>query len=185
MGDPTSWTDPRLAQLLDRLCATAGRNRRLQSRVDEDDVRQEVLCRLLRVAPLAGRPLAVWEAYLRQVFDSATEDLRRRHTADKRDMTREVREGDLSPGHSADSTPQLAAVLPGSDTTPSQAAVRNEVEERLEAALSRLPANQQRAFRLKRAGHGPTAIAQMMGLTPDAVTSLIGRATLAVQHVIT
>jgi RNA polymerase sigma factor (sigma-70 family) len=185
MDEPTTWSDRRLAELLDRLCAAHRMDRRLQARVDGDDVRQEVMYRLLRVDPLAGRPLAVWEAYLRQTFDTAVEDLRRRHSADKRDLSRELREGDLSPGHSPDSTPQLAAVLHAHDTSPSQAAVRNEAEERLEAALSRLPVNQQRAFRLKRAGHGPTAIAEMMGLTPDAVTALIGRATLAVQHVIT
>lgn len=179
MATPADWSDPRLMALLDQLQESARVGRRMQARADVEDVRAMVLERLTRHGPLLGAPpLPVWESYLRQTFASVVVDLHRLHSAEMRDYSREMNEAALADGHSADSAPQLAGVLPAPDTSPSQRAAKNEDLSRLDAAIERLSEDQRRVIRLHLAGHGPSAIAAQIGRSPDSVSSLIRRAML-------
>ena len=185
MDAAESWEDPRLRALLDQLCAAARLDPRMQSRADRDDLRSKVCLKLAETPLLVGKPQPVWENYLRKVFESVFIDFLRWERAGKRDFGLEVREGQLAGGDSSGSTPGLGGVLAGPDTTPSQKAVKNEELDRLEAAIRRLPPDQQRAIRLHLERRGPTEIAAEMGKTADAVTSLIRRATLALTNDLT
>ncbi len=184
---PRDWSDPRLVALLDQLCATAKVNPKVQAREDSDDLRSDVHRRLMAsAASLAGKPLPVWEAYLRQTFQSARDDLHARHLdAAKRSVEREVRADAFAAGHSPDSAPGLPGVLPSGYTSTSDRVVKNEELERLDAAIAQLPENQQRAIKGFLADKGPTQIAAEMGITPDAVISLLARANLKLKTAMT
>jgi RNA polymerase sigma factor (sigma-70 family) len=74
--------------------------------------------------------------------------------------------------------PDGAEVLPGDASTPSQRAVRREEEDRAEAALGRLPPDDQEVIRLWRSPDMPTwaRIAERMNRTEAGVKKLFERA---------
>jgi RNA polymerase sigma factor (sigma-70 family) len=183
MTSPTDWSDKRLLDLLDQLCANAKVNHKVQSREDMDDVRSDVLRKLLSVSgPSLGKPLAVWENYLRRAFDSALADVHRRHlSADKRDAAKEISESAFGTEVLSDSAVGFQEVLVAQDTSPTKRAVKNEEVIRLEEAVERLPQDQRRVIRDYLAGKGPTQIAAEIGATPDSVSSLLFRATLSLK----
>ncbi len=184
MPPPDGWSDPRLRELLDRLCQHARLNPLVQSRVDTDDVRQEVGARILKAPPadMLGKPVEVWMKYLREVFDSVVTDLHRKHLlAGKRSAGQEVREEAFGKGHSPESAPDLGQVLRSPDTTPSQRVVKTEELDLMRAAIERLPREQKLAIEYQLLGMGPSQIALKLGKSPDSVQSLLFRATLALK----
>ena len=111
-------------------------DRRLAGRVDPSDVLQEAYLDLSRRFPeYVANPAVPFYLWLRALTGQRLIDLQRQHLgAQMRDAAREV---PLDAGAAAwESTPALAAQLAGHLTSPSQAAIRAEVEARLAAALA-------------------------------------------------
>ncbi len=181
MNNPINWSDKRLRDLLETLCVSTKVNRKVRAREDVDDVRSDVLLRLASESgPTANQPLAVWEYYLRKTFASALNDLHRRHlVAKKRAANREVRVDVGVDGDSPDSAPGLEGLLPAGHTLPTGRYEKKEQLEQLEAAIDKLPQDQQQAIRLQLGGMALSQIAAAMGKTQDAVSGLLRRATRA------
>jgi RNA polymerase sigma-70 factor (ECF subfamily) len=113
---------------------------RVRARVDPSDVVQETLVAASQKmhSYLASRPLPFYP-WLRQIAWEKLVHLHERHlTAGKRSVTREQR---ADVGLSEQSAIQLAEQLVGAGSSPSVAAVRRELRERVQQALSELSAD--------------------------------------------
>jgi RNA polymerase sigma-70 factor (ECF subfamily) len=131
-----------LAQLFDqyreRLWRTVNfrLDQRLHGRVDADDILQEAYLsaaqRISHFQPDASHSCFVW---LRLIVSQTLIDIHRRHLgAKKRDASRDV---GIHGGWNAESTSySLSSLLLGHLTSPSHAALRQELSEQLESALS-------------------------------------------------
>jgi RNA polymerase sigma-70 factor (ECF subfamily) len=110
--------------------------RRLAARIDPSDVVQESLADADgRLADyLARRPLPFY-LWLRELALERLIDLQRRHTAQKRNVCREVPAAASLPGESLH---QLADRLVSRGSSPSQGAQREELRRHLRLALDRL-----------------------------------------------
>jgi RNA polymerase sigma-70 factor (ECF subfamily) len=139
----------------------------LGARVDCSDIAQEVHLRLWRCFDqFRGDSLPEFLAWVEEIVQSVVTDCRRRHGAGKRDAGREV--GGSDP---------FSAVA-GQGTTPSQGAMRNEQQARLDEALERLPEKQRLVFRLRFCEGLPfDEVAQRLGLTASNARVLMLRAT--------
>ncbi len=111
---------------------------RLRSRLDPDDILQEAYLdaaqRLPHLAECGGMSFLVWlRAIVRQTFLDAC----RRHLGTlQRDARRDV---SLAPrDHPCATSTSLAFQLMGNLTSPSQAAMRAELHERIEQAIERM-----------------------------------------------
>jgi RNA polymerase sigma-70 factor, ECF subfamily len=113
-------------------------NRLLQGRVDESDVVQEVLLEASRrLGDYVDDPAQPFYVWLRFLAGRKLLDLHRRHLgAGMRDAALEVslHAGGLPPASSA----SLAAQLMGRLTSPSQAAMKAELQHRVQEALNDL-----------------------------------------------
>lgn len=110
-------------------------DRRIYGRVGADDVLQEAylnaagqLKSLLRDHPPT---VFIW---LRQIVNQTLADVHRRHLGVKKRTAK--RDVSINTGHSTSSSEWLAFHLLGHLTSPSQAALRAELAEQLDAALS-------------------------------------------------
>lgn len=128
-------------------------DRRLQGRLDPDDILQEAYLQAASrldhfrkaVAENPESSLFVW---LRLVVTQTMIDAHRRHLgAQKRAAGREVRRG---PSHNAVATSMsLADCLLDSLTSPSQAAIKAELGQRLQDAISTMSDNDQEVLALR------------------------------------
>jgi RNA polymerase sigma-70 factor (ECF subfamily) len=148
-------------------------DRRLAARVDPSDVVQEALAEadrrlddFLRERPI---PYYVW---LRRLAWVRLEKLRRRHTAGRRDISRE------EPAALADeSVRELAERVLASDTGPSTAAGRAERRRRVRESLYRLAAVDREVLVLRFLEQLSTAeTAAVLGISPGAVKVRLFRA---------
>jgi RNA polymerase sigma-70 factor (ECF subfamily) len=111
-------------------------DQRLHGRVDADDVLQEAYLsaaqRIKHFLPDASHSCFVW---LRMIVSQTLIDIHRRHLgAKKRDARRDVA---IYGGWDAESTSfSLSSLLLGHLTSPSHAALRQELSEQLDTALS-------------------------------------------------
>jgi RNA polymerase sigma-70 factor (ECF subfamily) len=107
---------------------------RLAGRVDPSDVVQEVLAEAnARLDDYLRRPPLPFYPWLRQIaVDCLIEQHRRHVQAEQRSVRREEQEV------AERSAAELAAQLAGNEETPSTAAQRKEVQERVRAALAAL-----------------------------------------------
>jgi RNA polymerase sigma-70 factor (ECF subfamily) len=133
-------------------------DRRLAARVDPSDVVQEALAdaaeRLLDY--LERRPLPFYP-WLRQLAFDRLVELHRRHVgAGKRSVTREDPDVLLLPDESA---AQLATRLADLSSSPSRHALREELRERVRAALGRLASVDREVLVLRHLEQLPTAAA--------------------------
>ncbi len=118
------------AELLDYV--TARLDRKLRRRMDPEDVVQQILVAVVKRTDEWHRqstyPFRLW---VRLIAAQSLDELRRRHLgAQRRDARRE---------QSLDSAPSgLARGVEAHQTSPSSAAGRNEVKERIQRALERL-----------------------------------------------
>jgi RNA polymerase sigma-70 factor (ECF subfamily) len=112
---------------------------RVRARVDPSDVVQETLAAASQKMQtyLAERPLPFYP-WLRQIAWEKLVHLHERHLAGKRSVTREQR---AQAGLSDQSAIQLAEQLVGMKSSPSTAAVRRELRERVQQALAALSAD--------------------------------------------
>ena len=143
-------------------------DRRLAARVDPSDVVQEALADAgrkldgyLRVRPLPFYP------WLRQLAWERLVKLHRRHKAGKRDVGREE-----PPELPAESALELAERLACPSTGPEQRMVREELRDRVRAALERLSAGDRELLVLRHAEQLSTKeTAAVLGVTEAAVKS--------------
>lgn len=141
----------------------------LRGKVEPQDVAQEVAVRALRELPADG---ADPFPRLCRLAEQCIIDAHRHFAAGKRAVSRE-RPGSAPAG---DASQDLVAMLAASMTTPSLAAVRNERQGQLDAALGTLSADQREALRLRYGdGLGTREIALRLDKTDVAVRVLLSR----------
>jgi RNA polymerase sigma-70 factor (ECF subfamily) len=169
-GDATS-LQPLLVRHRDRLrkMVAARLDRRVAARVDPSDVVQEALAEAAQHFNeyLGTRPLP-FSAWLRQFAWERLVKLHRHHLhAQKRSVSREE---DRSLSLPDDSVRRLARCLLASDTSPSQALIRDELRQRLRAALEQLAPHDREILVMRNLEQLPVAeIATILGLTEGAV----------------
>lgn len=137
---------------------------RLNARLDASDlVQQTCLSVHKRIEEFDGHDLPQFLAWLRQVHEHNVQNaIRDQLHAAKRQAGREEPLGDRDPERS--------------QATPSQLASRDEEAARMQAAVERLPADEQQALRLRYLeGRTLEDVSREMELTKDAVVWLIKR----------
>ncbi|MAG92199.1 MAG: hypothetical protein CMJ48_00390 [Planctomycetaceae bacterium] len=143
---------------------------KLGIRIDASDVVQQTCLSAIRKFPtFDGAHRAQLLAWLKQIHRNNIVDTIRRHkSVEKRDLAREER--------FRDSQPDAAQVADQLGVTPSQKAMRGELDSKLDALLADLPADQQTVVRMryfeKRAFR---EIAEQLGRSEDAVAGLLKR----------
>jgi RNA polymerase sigma-70 factor, ECF subfamily len=146
----------------------------LRSRVDPEDIVQETAAAAMRALGQGERTEKDLFGWLCDLADQRIVDAYRRHVrAQKRSVVREARVPRQGGGSSRLSFAQL---LQASFTTPSQAAVRSEQEQKVLDALETLPADQRDAIRLHFLEGLPSKeIARRLGKDDVAVRVMLSR----------
>jgi RNA polymerase sigma-70 factor (ECF subfamily) len=161
-----------LGELLDsfrpylRFIGRAAGQRRLQARLDDSDLVQDVLLEAHRqFARFRGSTVAELTAWLRQIVLRTAGHARRSHLdAGKRTVDRE---------QSADDLTELASP----DSTPSAQAIRDEQAARMAGALARLPEEMQQVLLGRHLEQQPYAVlAERLGKSEGALRVLYVRA---------
>jgi RNA polymerase sigma-70 factor (ECF subfamily) len=151
-------------------------DRRLAARVDPSDVVQDALAEADRRLDdyAARRPLPFYP-WLRQLADERLVVLYRRHVQARRRSV--VREEPLAVPLSHESVLALAAKLIDRGSRPGSRIVREEVRQRVQAALAQLPERDREVLVLRHLEQRPTAeVAERMGVSPGAVRVRLVRA---------
>ena len=142
---------------------------RLAARVNPSDVVQETMIEAMQKLPdyLLDQPLPFYP-WLRQLAAQRMARLAQQHIgAQRRSVTREQRD-DLGISH--ESVLRLVDQLVAPDTSPSQQAMQHEMHLRLRAALDDLPYLDREVLVLQFIEQmPPSEIAQLLGITPEAV----------------
>jgi RNA polymerase sigma-70 factor (subfamily 1) len=147
---------------------------RLRRKVDPEDVLQDAMTHCIKafgdVDPATIDPIA----WIHQVCERRLIDAHRHHFgAQKRDAHREVA---LQGGRSTETSPALIDMLINSFTTPSQAFVRGQREQKLLEAMQQLPEEQSRMLRMRYVEELPTKqIAERMNKTDGAIRVTLTR----------
>jgi RNA polymerase sigma-70 factor (ECF subfamily) len=145
----------------------------LRGKLDPSDLVQQALLRAHeKREQYRGGSSAEEAGWLRAILANILAEAARRFGRQQRDVAREQSlEAAL-----AESSARIEAWLAASDSSPSDAAVRQEQQLRLAAALPRLPDDQRQALELRHFGGLAIAeIAREMGRTEIAITGLIRR----------
>lgn len=149
---------------------------RVAARIDPSDVIQEALVDATRKLPqYLERGGCAFYPWLRQIAWERLVKLHRRHVhAQCRSVRREAhRNMPLS----NESTMLLAEQLAASGTGPGGRMVREEVRQRVQAALGKLPPHYREIVVLRNLEQlSFTEIADVLGVTPEAARSRYGRA---------
>lgn len=159
-----------LACYRERLCRMVAvrMDRRLAPRLDPSDVVQEALADAARKLPdyLRERPLPFYPWLRRLAWEQLLRHNRRHLHAGSRSVTREIpAEADL-PDESAF---ELARQLLAAGSTPSEHLLREELRERVRAALTRLSATDREVLVLRHLEQLPVAdVAGILGTTVGA-----------------
>lgn len=134
----------------------------LRPRLDASDLAQETLLRgTAQLNQFQGQTEAELLAWLRQILQNLVVDWVRHHTAEKRDVRREI---------------ELNEPVPDDDGTPSQIYRKKEENERLTAAMQLLSDDHRIVIELRNRGLTFEEIGEQIGRTPDAARMLWGRA---------
>ena len=170
-ADPTQALEPFRSYL--EVLARVHLDQRLRGKLDPADVVQQTLLRAHAAWPEVKNPdRPVLLAWLRRILARTLADVAKHYDRDKRavDLERSL-EADLDQSASG-----LAGWLAADQTSPSQAAVRNEELLRLADALVALPDPQREVVVLKHLrGWTLQRIADHLGRTVPAVASLLRR----------
>lgn len=142
---------------------------RLVQRIDPSDVVQETMLEAMRMLPeyVIDQPLPFYP-WLRQLAAQRLARLVQQHIgAQRRSVTREKRD-DLGISH--ESVMRLVDQLVAPDTSPSQRAMQQELQQRLRSALDDLPYLDREVVMLQFIEQmSPGEIAQLLAITPEAV----------------
>lgn len=160
---------------------------RMRGRVDPDDVLQEVYLnaerRIQHVIEDAPDGLFVW---FRMLVAQTLAEIHRRHLGTQRRDP--MREQSLSGGggYSADATSfSISSHLFGHLTSPSQAALRKELSEQLDFALSSMEDLDREVLALRHFEElSNRETAQALGLTEQAASARYVRALTRLQHIL-
>jgi RNA polymerase sigma-70 factor (ECF subfamily) len=139
-------------------------DRRLARRVSADDVLQETFLDVVRrIGEYLADPAVPFYVWLRFLTVQRMQLLQRAHLgAGKRDVSREV------PPASAES---MAGRLVSELTSPSQAAIRHELQDRLRAALESLEPLDREVLALRHFEElGNNEVAQVLGISREAAS---------------
>src|SRR4051794_6052216 len=160
-------------------------DRRLKGRVDASDVLQEAYVEALERFPdfLQDQPMPFF-LWLRFITEQRLQIVHRRHLGTKaRDAGR-----DVSLGHQAFplvSSESLAAQLVGKHSSPSQAAMRAEMQARLHAALETMNPIDREILALRHFEQLTNSeTAQVLGLREDAASQRYGRALVRLKDML-
>ena len=159
---------------------------RLLGKVDVDDVLQDAFLEAnRRLGDFLDRPSVPFFVWLRQLTSQILIDLHRRYLgAQMRDASREVRLDHWGAGSTGSAL--LLAQLPGSLTSPSQHAVRNEVTEQLRSALDNLGAIDREVLVLRHLEElGNNEVAAILGIDKYAASKRYLRALGRLRNVMT
>ncbi|HJZ94587.1 MAG TPA: sigma-70 family RNA polymerase sigma factor [Gemmataceae bacterium] len=181
-GDPTALAEfleqrrPGLLAFVERRLGST-----LRGKLEPQDVLQELAFKAIRELPrtdLSGRDPFSWLCHL---AEQCIVDGHRHFAAGKRAASREV-PGNVPP---ADGTQDLVALLTATLTSPSQAAVRDERQDRLRAALASLPDEHREALRLRYGEGLPTKeVARRLNKTDVAARVLLTRLVHRLQELL-
>ncbi|HHN73541.1 MAG TPA: sigma-70 family RNA polymerase sigma factor [Thermopetrobacter sp.] len=131
---------------------------RLVGASEAEDVAQEVFLRLWRTPPAFDPERGAFHVWLKRVTVNAAIDRLRRRTR----RTTEPLDDEMADGESVD---------------PETAAIASDRARRVRAAVAALPERQRLALTLAHdLGHGNGEIAEMLGVSVEAVESLLARA---------
>ena len=147
----------------------------LQRRVDSSDIVQQTMLDAHRdFDQFQGQSEGEWLAWLKQILKHNTQDIVRHYRGtQKRQQHREVSWNHKQPNNSRQSGPDPAV----SDRSPSQAAIRNEMELQLADAVSRLPNDYREVIILRNLQRLPfDQIADHLGRSRSATQMLWTRA---------
>jgi len=158
---------------------------RLRGRVDADDVLQESYLnaerRIAHVIQDAPDGMFVW---FRMIVSQTMAEIHRRHLGvQRRDP---MREQSLHAGFSADATSfSISSHLFGHLTSPSQAALRKELSEQLEFALSSMEELDREVLAMRHFEElSNRETANALGLTEQAASARYVRALTRLQHIL-
>jgi RNA polymerase sigma-70 factor (ECF subfamily) len=153
----------------------------LKGKVEPQDIAQDVAIKALRELPntdFSDRDPFSWLCHL---AEQCVIDAHRHFAASKRAAGRE-QAGSVTP---ADGSQDLIALLAASMTTPTQAAVRDERETNLRAAISTLPEDQREVLRMRYVdGLATKDIAARMNKTDVAIRVLLTRLVQRLQELL-
>jgi RNA polymerase sigma-70 factor (ECF subfamily) len=145
---------------------------RLQGRVDVSDVLQEVyLDAALRLDHYRESPPSSFLFWLRQITDQRLIDVHRKHFgAQMRDVRRESRGADTPSGG-------LLERLVGQFSSPSQHAMRSELEAAVEAALTGMPPADREVLALRHFEElSNREVSELLGISKTAASNRYVRA---------
>jgi RNA polymerase sigma-70 factor (ECF subfamily) len=152
----------------------------LRGKLDPADLVQQTLLRACAALPeLRGRSPETLAAWLRKILAHTLADTVKHYHRDRRDIDLERSlEADLDQSSSS-----LASWLAADQTSPSQAAQRNEELLQLADALAELPEPMREVVILKHCrGQTLQQIADHLGKTVPSVASLLRRGLEALRH---
>lgn len=153
----------------------------LRSKIEPDDVLQELAVRAVRDLPQTDFTTLDPFNWLCHLAEQCIIDGHRHFAAGKRASGREV-PGNVKP---EDGSQDLIALLSASLTSPSQAAVRDERQDRLAAVLATFPDDHREALRLRYAEGLPSKeVAKRLGKTDVAVRVLLARLVRKLQELL-
>jgi RNA polymerase sigma-70 factor (ECF subfamily) len=158
---------------------------RMRGRIDADDVLQEVYLnaerRIQHVIEDAPDGLFVW---FRMLVTQTLAEIHRRHLGTQRRDP--MREQPLAGAHPADATSfSISSHLFGHLTSPSQAALRKELSEQLDFALSSMEELDREVLALRHFEElSNRETAQALGLTEQAASARYVRALTRLQHIL-
>jgi len=168
-----------------RLMVDLRLDRRLRGRIDASDVLQEAYVEALERFPdfLQDRPMSFF-LWLRFITEQRLQIVHRRHLGTKaRDASRDVSlNQQAGPQVSSES---LAAQLVGRHSSPSQAAMRVEMQARLHTALETMNPIDREILALRHFEQLTNSeTAQVLGLRVDAASQRYGRALLRLKDML-
>jgi RNA polymerase sigma-70 factor (ECF subfamily) len=161
-------------------------DRRLSSRVDPDDVLQEAFLDVARrIGEYLAKPSVPFYVWLRFLTIQRMQMVQRVHLgAQKRDVGQEV---PLPQGGVAlASSESMAGQLVSHMTSPSQAAIRRELQVRLRAALDEMDPLDREVLALRHFEElGNHEVAEILGITKDAASKRHIRALKRLKDILT
>jgi RNA polymerase sigma-70 factor, ECF subfamily len=161
-------------------------DRRMTSRATPDDVLQETYFDVSRrIAEYLGDPAVPFYVWLRFLTVQRMQMVQRAHLgAQKRDVTQEVRLPDADVAFA--SAESMAGQLVSHMTSPSQAAIRHELQDRLRAALDEMDPIDREVLALRHFEElTNNEVAQILAISKDAASKRHVRALLRLREILT